>query len=374
MSPCPGIALYVQDDDMTTACLALTPQDEPLLHLTIHFSPTYPLTPPHVTIESEVEHLNVNKSNICASILNTEGGYTPAYTLKGICIQLLSLFASDQIEQGNGGTVERRTYASTSKPGIIHLQCEKCGFQDSPAHNETIASASMMITERAPGGVIDAPILVTPPETMGTGRLPDEILLLICDSLSNESLLVAIRAWNGFSRALRDHNSIRTPGTQCFVLNKDPHEVALGVGVAVDRLAIASEFHLLSWPAYSTFGVRRAIQGLKVEFWLPLPISELHWRRVGPAIDDRLKEIHGAAGARGVHSNAMLDERGAGLAELNLLENSRTSDSSSPHSSGEQDVVPSAHVSHRLSTAGTAVSRISFYNGHHGAIFTGGGT
>ena len=105
--PYPNISLYLRDQDMTKACLILTPNGDDPLHLTVHFGDRYPLSAPRVTIQSKVVHPNVSGSYICASILNTEEGYTPAYTLKGIAIQLLSFFGSNKVEQiGTGGELD----------------------------------------------------------------------------------------------------------------------------------------------------------------------------------------------------------------------------------------------------------------------------
>ena len=97
--PYPNIHLIVDDKDITHSCLILTPPKETPLHLEVKFPNDYPLSAPNVTIQSHVDHPNVFESYICATILNTAEGWTPAYTLKGILIQLLSFFLSDTIEQ-----------------------------------------------------------------------------------------------------------------------------------------------------------------------------------------------------------------------------------------------------------------------------------
>ena len=90
-----------------------------------------------ITIQSKIAHPNIYQDYICASILNTTEGYTPAYTLKGICIQLLSFFGSDKIEQDYGGVVDLKSYARDVQelarfPGRHQLyndfSCTKCGF------------------------------------------------------------------------------------------------------------------------------------------------------------------------------------------------------------------------------------------------------
>ncbi|KAI5356823.1 Putative ubiquitin-conjugating enzyme E2, ubiquitin-conjugating enzyme/RWD [Septoria linicola] len=111
--PYPGIELHVHESDIRTACLVLTPAGEEPLHLTLHFTSFYPLEPPDVTLQSSISHPNVFDDRLCLNMLTSDDGYTPAYTLKGICIQLLSFFASDTMEQmwgEHGGKVDRKKW------------------------------------------------------------------------------------------------------------------------------------------------------------------------------------------------------------------------------------------------------------------------
>lgn len=130
--PYPKIALHPRDD-LTEACLILTPHQRDPLHLTIYFGRTYPLQAPRISIQSRVLHPNVFSNYICASILNTTEGYTSAYTLKGILIQLLSFFGSDRIEQEGGGRfIELSEYREQEKhwtweSRVYH--CAICGFR-----------------------------------------------------------------------------------------------------------------------------------------------------------------------------------------------------------------------------------------------------
>lgn len=75
------------------------------MHLTIVFPDDYPLKSPEATIQSRIIHPNVFVTYICATILNSDEGWTPAYTLRGIIIQLLSFFCSESLEQDHGGGV-----------------------------------------------------------------------------------------------------------------------------------------------------------------------------------------------------------------------------------------------------------------------------
>ena len=130
--PYPNIDLRMTDS-LDHACLILTPPGGPI-HLTVRFPSKYALTAPSVTIESTVDHPNVFGSYICASILNTREGYTRAYTLKGIAIQLLSFFCSDRLEQAYGGSVDLTSRSKCYGYPHREFRCIDCGFQEKATH------------------------------------------------------------------------------------------------------------------------------------------------------------------------------------------------------------------------------------------------
>lgn len=137
--PYPGIKLHVNDQNLFQACLVLSPESQRSLHCRIEFPENYPLKAPKVSIQSRVDHPNIYGGYICASILNDASAYTSAYTLKCICIQLLSFFNSDTIEQDYGDVVdlgrfredERQmsNWRGSTRMGALHgYSCEDCGF------------------------------------------------------------------------------------------------------------------------------------------------------------------------------------------------------------------------------------------------------
>ena len=134
--PYPNITFRPRN--LQEACLILTPQDQDALHLTVTYGREYPLRAPTVSIQSRVSHPNVFNSYICASILNTTEGYTPAYTLKAICIQLLSFFTSDRIEQEDGDDhVDLNKYRERTSNSAFErraaIRCCACGFRSKEA-------------------------------------------------------------------------------------------------------------------------------------------------------------------------------------------------------------------------------------------------
>ncbi|KAL8901290.1 MAG: hypothetical protein Q9207_005276 [Kuettlingeria erythrocarpa] len=347
-NPYPNIAFHVQDS-LEHACLILSPEDSKPLHLTVTFG-YFPFTAPQVTIQSHVNHPNVFDSYICASILNTTEGYTPAYTLKSIAIQLLSFFCSDSLEQHHG-VVNLKDYRQPRRPWALdgrNCRCAKCGFDDTPP--ESIADYRLLYSEDQQNVRTAIPVSRAVTETSGALRrlesaqtnskekhtttsnkddhamemeprptvtqasaphmgeqlgsrkfleLPDEILLMVFSELSAKDLWAATQVFPGLQRVLHSYDFIRIREQQCFCSKESFLDVKLGVGVHVAvkgrEGTLESEFDLLSDRAFDWHGVRKSVQGLGFEHWLPLPIARRHWRKVRKGIDVRFRDLSTAA-------------------------------------------------------------------------------
>lgn len=346
-NPYPNIVLRMQEHDLQTACLILTPNGKEPLHLTILFCDDYPLRAPRLIIQSKIDHPNVYGSYICVSILNTTEGYTPAYTLKAIAIQLLSFFSSERIEQDGGGySVELATYNqypvlasntdrnrdSCETDRDSTYRCSKCGFggstsldndlvlvdhtilpkpllwQDYPSReldiNQNAAANPVVLGKRDHDSMEndEGYKQTKQPQLRMIDRilaLPDELLLLVLDELDTGDLLAAGKVCNNFGKFLTSYDTIRMREVQCFCLKKSFLNAKLGVGVHLfyqGRFGtLESEFDILSQQAFEKFEVRRSIQGLDFEYWLPLPISRRHWRSVKGDADTSLSQLAKAA-------------------------------------------------------------------------------
>jgi ubiquitin-protein ligase len=303
--PYPNVHLHFHDANIRKSCLILTPEDGDPLHLTIEFGNDYPLYAPTVTIQSRIDHPNVFGSYICASMLNTSEGWTPAYTLHGIVIQLLSFFCSDSIEQNYGNTsvdltvYRHRNAESRRRNGQQLLKsdsysCQACGFGPDWI---SLQSNEMEIDE--PPATSSRPMSIN----YTTSRqkqsklfmLPDEIALLIFAALETRDVLAFADAVPSVKRMVYSYDFIRLRELQCFCLKTSFMDAKLGIGVAIQRFGrpvFRSEFDLLSQEAYYQHGVRRSIQGVTFEKWLPLPLSRRHWKRVKKHATTCMKEIH----------------------------------------------------------------------------------
>lgn len=336
--PYPNITLH-NNDSLTQACLILSPKGQDPLHLTMAFN-EYPLRPPVVTIQSEILHPNVFGTYVCASILNEARDYTPAYTLKSIAVQLLSFFSSETLEQDTaGGKVNLERYRQQWSKDRRSYHCVTCGFDDEARRKERV-SVSMTSSRQAWKGFTllsrlnssdssgaprkrtdvsklceaeqtgsdETPDAITRVHERATSTrdlgqmflaLPDEMLLTIFSELSDQDLWAVAKVFPVITKILNLYDFIRVRELQCFCLKESFRNAKLGVGVNIQRRGregtFESEFDLLSQQAFRDYDIRKSVQGLPFEYWLPLPISRRHWRLVVADVSDCLRKLAFAA-------------------------------------------------------------------------------
>ncbi|KAH7071732.1 hypothetical protein FB567DRAFT_554376 [Paraphoma chrysanthemicola] len=303
--PYPNVHLHFEDANIRKACLIITPEDDDPLHLSMEFHNNYPLSAPTVTIQSRIQHPNVFGDYICATMLNTEEGWTPAYTLKGIVVQLLSFFCSDSLEQDHGGgavnlaayrnriTEQRRRYGEHFKQPDS-FSCSVCGFGPSwtPPGTEDMDIDQTVATPQGPHSVN---YLVHKKVVSKLFTLPDEVVLLLLAELETRDILALADAIPSIKSMVYSYDFIRVRELQCFCLKESFMDTKLGIGVAVvggRRPTFRSEFDLLSQEAFFQHGVHRSIQGVSFDKWLPLPLSRRHWNQVKTNATACLKVIH----------------------------------------------------------------------------------
>jgi hypothetical protein len=109
--------------------------------------------------------------------------------------------------------------------------------------------------------------------------------------------MVLAQAWARIPRVMKAFDVIRTRELQCFCLKEEYLTVKLGVGVHVDprTRSLESEFDLLSEESFHTHLIRRSTQGRPFEHWLPLPISNGHWRKVAADVPLSLTRLAASA-------------------------------------------------------------------------------
>ncbi|KAM0329464.1 hypothetical protein ACHAQA_004773 [Verticillium albo-atrum] len=298
--PYPYISLHVDESNIYKVCLVLTPPGWVPIHLTAEFSGAYPLMSPNVVTNTTVDHPNVYGDYLCASILNTDAGWTPAYTLKGVAIQLLSFFTSETLEQDYGGAANLLDVRNANRQLPQDFKCARCQFE-SPKWADVKRAHRKRLRETA----ALADLAAATPEPQRQSRqvlkdMPPEILLAIIDHLQFRDLTAFAQAWEPVGDLITRADIIRLREMQCFCTKANFNSAKLGVGVRLRgqgaKKSIESEFDLLSQEAFQQVGVRKSVQGIAFEHWLPLPISQRHWRLVGGEAKAKLTELGAVAG------------------------------------------------------------------------------
>ncbi|KAF3359055.1 hypothetical protein VdG1_02617 [Verticillium dahliae VDG1] len=141
--PYPPIQLHVDESNTLKVCLVLTPPGWIPIHLTVMFPPEYPLRAPRIYTDTQISHPYVIGSYLCASILNTAADWTPAYTLKGVAIQMLSFFTSETLEQVYGG----RTHLAQMPAEILLTIIDTLEFRDLTAFAQAWTRVSDLIVQ-----------------------------------------------------------------------------------------------------------------------------------------------------------------------------------------------------------------------------------
>ncbi|CAI0641044.1 unnamed protein product [Colletotrichum noveboracense] len=297
--PYPRISLRTRDEDLKTACLVVQAEGWMPIHMTIEFGDRYPLVAPRIKMDTKMNHPNVFSSYICASILNTSEGYTPAYTLKGIAIQMLSFFNSENVEQiYTGAKYGLKHFRQESLAIKQTFVCSRCDF-DGTQTKADIRRLRRYATKAQP-----------PTEDVQTeqerhqqlqctlSKLPDELILDTLENLDFEELIAFSHAWPRVAKIIADFDLIRLRELQCFFSKRNFQNAKLGVGVEVSgqgKRSIESEFDLISQAAFRDLGIRLSVHNLRFQYWLPLPISRPHWRSVQEDVPTVLDAIAGKA-------------------------------------------------------------------------------
>ncbi|KAF7346434.1 UBIQUITIN-CONJUGAT-2 domain-containing protein [Mycena sanguinolenta] len=120
-SPYPGVAVFIDDANVCEFCLVLTPPSGPWKNLSLHFDVVlpdeWPILPPKISssVADGIDHPNLLGSYVCCDLLKTRseiyrghtgsytGGYSSAFTLRGLFLQFLTFFSSTKIDQDSSG-------------------------------------------------------------------------------------------------------------------------------------------------------------------------------------------------------------------------------------------------------------------------------
>ena len=142
-NPLPTISAAPLQDDLQEWHCNLCPSDGPYagatFHLELHFPSNYPLQPPVVKLRCRtLKHPNVFGFGICLDMLNggeratssSYSGWSSAYTVHSILLQLQSFLFGESVEQGHGERKSMEEY--TCESAVARTREEVLGFRWEP--------------------------------------------------------------------------------------------------------------------------------------------------------------------------------------------------------------------------------------------------
>ncbi|MCO5579486.1 hypothetical protein L7F22_033341 [Adiantum nelumboides] len=320
--PLPGIRVYVDPSNISHMCLILEPLEGSLHHSRLHLSvlipSSYPHLPPKVSIDTPVVgHPNVFDSHICCDILRPQqtatplypqhsrymGGYTPAYLLKYVFLQLLTFFSAPRIEQDYGGM--SRTLFGLSSVSTNFL-CKRCDYSRNP-QSKVVYPVSYEPSNKETAHK-NVQVAACPQEDVTCEQdllhmLHDHVWLLIFERLLDQDLINLRKASPRVAGdVLCRYNVLLRNELVCFFTRKSFREALLGVGVRLDDGTTSSSsmrkralhidaFDLLSEEAFEAQHVRHGICGNGFTHFLPLGLDDQHFVRAVPILQKFLGSV-----------------------------------------------------------------------------------
>ncbi|KAI8584898.1 hypothetical protein BDZ88DRAFT_401723 [Geranomyces variabilis] len=322
--PVPGVLAYPHEDEVHALCLVLQPQQGRLKGLRLHFDVTfpsaYPLKPPVVRSSTRILHRNFFSDGwICCDILEPglaryedgyNGGYSPAYTLSSLFLQLLSFLTAEEVESAHTGTKLGTTiydHGYIEKMYAEKFTCPKCAYNQSGGilvvDNEEEWCESQDVWKQGQKGSETKGTKATPkPQQEGNEtrvgqrvivpdamhRIIPDIWLKIADNLSDTEVHRLGQAVPTFGQLM--YSIQMRKQAICFVTRQSFHECILGIGIAIDGRNISSTYDLLSYDIFRS-GHRQGVWGGKFTHFLPLALESGHFERAVPLLLESMDKI-----------------------------------------------------------------------------------
>ena len=350
--PIPTCNAEPDGDDLRHWRLSLTCSEGPhagsIFHGKIKFPDDYPSKPPTIQLCTQLAHPNVFQGHdfnqhthneegyyICLNMLrppeewDTEAysGWSSAYTVHAILMQLSSFLFAENIPQDDGGTVRCRSnvqgtkrdadafhaahghsyppLAPLNQPTFAPLRADHTMLPRVASADERCRRSLLL---RLGADVALQETQVCPPAQQNDpfDRLPDETLLAILKFLEPRDLAAAAKTNRALCAAICRYNVWERREALCFHSKVSMDEDVLGLGFSIehhgrsaDIKGVHAKLDLLSQSAYDS-GVRRGVWQEQFDRWVPLWLCDEHGERAWPRL---LACVHdcataGLAGAR----------------------------------------------------------------------------
>ncbi|KAL3909591.1 MAG: hypothetical protein SGILL_008029 [Bacillariaceae sp.] len=291
------------------------------------FTAAYPRDPPNIKLCTPLPHPNVfDNSNddgtgwICLDMIKVYTsstpyeGWTPAYSVTSILLQLQSFLFAENIPQDYGGHSQASEYQSGYEVAKAIKAAKAFTAKITTAdgsevvHSHTSPWPPLPQTKTAPQmsaltkRVKSAKITPKPASTLWSDQVPVSVLSSkIFSFLAPKDIITARNVCSAWRRAIVTHNVFERSQLSCFYTKKtlDDKGCILGVGISVEYhsncsglKSITSSLDVLSLEAFSEQHVRSSVFD-KSSFasLLPLILNPGHAAKARPHAEKTIYEI-----------------------------------------------------------------------------------
>lgn len=331
------------------------------VHLQLEFPSSYPRNPPKVKCLTPIRHPNVFGRYICLTMLlkrkyndDKNEGWTGAYTVASILLQLQSFLFSDHVAQDindrNGNSIIKKNYVQscTSKDMLFNFECKRCrhtgrkpfppiGFKtvhffqdeekrlgnefdewqricpkkDRIEHKQARAAAKeKWVAERVARKATKCVEIQEqdPP-------FPKKVAHLLVEFLDPYEILMVAMLYPTWDTVNEKYNLREKYESSCFFTKLDFQEAALGYGVRVqydpfkqkEIRQLSSDLDLISWHAWKQLKHRISAWGNDCDLYIPLVLNESHMHNSSKLMWTQLRKLASVSAGDDDHDERILD-------------------------------------------------------------------
>jgi len=334
------------------------------VHLEIQFPSSYPRNPPKIKCLTPIRHPNVFGRYICLTMLlkrkyndDPHEGWTGAYTVASILLQLQSFLFSDHVTQDindyNGRAYVKKNYVQdTSIASLANFQCKRCrhtgirpfppiGFkldhefqspeerfsrewevyQETCPKNEFIhhkqarrAAKREFICRRIEEEKVQT-AKKSERELNSTAAFPKKCSHILVEYLDPYEILMVAMLYPTWDTVNEKYNLQEKFESSCFFTKLDYREAALGYGVRVqydpfkqkEIRQLSSDLDLISWHAWKKLKHRISAWGNECDLYIPLVLNDSHMRNSKQLMWTQLRKLASVSAGDDDHDERILD-------------------------------------------------------------------
>jgi len=359
----PNVSAAPLEDNIYLWHANVTAPDGPLkglcVHLELQFPSSYPRNPPRIKCLTPIRHPNIFGSYICCTMLakrkyndDPNEGWTGAYSVASILLQLQSFLFSDNVPQeawpGEKEYSRSNYIQQTSTQRLACFRCKRCchtgtrphppiGFKmdheflsdkerlshewehfqatcskkEKIHHKQARAAAKRDWIQTRLKAIEDAEAVVKTREP----AFPKKAAHVLVSFLDPYEILMVAMLYPTWDTVNDTHNIRDKYESSCFFTKLDYREAALGYGVRVqydpfkkkEIRQLSSDLDLISWHGWKKLKHRISAWGNECDLYIPLVLNDSHMRNSGKLMWQQLHKLAGVNESDDDHDERVLD-------------------------------------------------------------------